>query len=213
MLKANKKTLILTSLVMLIPVVIGLIFWSRLPDPMAIHFGADNEANGFAAKPVAVFAFPLGLLALQWLMPVLLSLDPKRKNISPKMTALVLWLIPIISVFVCAFMYAFNLGYPVNITFFAELMIGLIFIVVGNYLPKTRQNYMVGIRLPWTLANEENWNRTSRLAGPLMIVGGLLIVILTLTGTLTVLWLLLIFAVLLLVPIIYSCWLHLARGL
>ena len=48
-------------------------------------------------------------------------------------------------------------------------------IVIGNYLPKTRRNYIIGIRLPWTLENDENWSKTHRLAGKIWVLGGLLL--------------------------------------
>ena len=55
---------------------------------------------------------------------------------------------------------------------------GVIFLVTGNYLPKCRQNYTIGIKLPWTLDDEENWNYTHRLAGKLWMIGGVLIILL-----------------------------------
>ena len=63
MLKDNKKTLIITSILTILPILIGVFFWNRLPDVMATHFGANNEANGFTSKAFAVFGLPLILLA------------------------------------------------------------------------------------------------------------------------------------------------------
>ena len=90
---------------------------------------------------------------------------------------------------------------------------GLILIVVGNYLPKARQNYTIGIRIPWTLASEENWNRTHRLAGYLWVIGGILMIIAALTGIANAKWMLAIFFILALVPFVYSYWLHVKRNL
>ncbi|MBQ7680708.1 MAG: SdpI family protein, partial [Oscillibacter sp.] len=64
-----------------------------------------------------------------------------------------------------------------NMTMFAMLLTGTLFVVVGNYLPKCRQSYTVGIKLPWTLADEDNWNRTHRMAGPLWVAGGFLVIL------------------------------------
>ena len=66
MLKANRKTLIIASIVTILPVLIGIICWNRLPDVMATHFGMNNEANGFSSKAFAVFGLPLVLLAVLW---------------------------------------------------------------------------------------------------------------------------------------------------
>ena len=49
--------------------------------------------------------------------------------------------------------------------------------VMGNYLPKVKQNYYMGIKLPWTYADEENWNRTHRMAGKLWVVGGIILLL------------------------------------
>ena len=57
---------------------------------------------------------------------------------------------------------------------FVYLFLGLVFIIVGNYMPKVKQNYFLGIKLPWTYASEENWNKTHRMAGKLWVAGGIL---------------------------------------
>ena len=180
---------------------------------MATHFGINNEANGFSSKVFAVFGLPLLLLALEWFGALVTSHDPKKQNISPKMFSFVLWIIPAVSLFCASMIYPYNLGYPINTTFIGELLMGLILIVVGNYLPKARQNYTIGIKIPWTLANEENWNRTHRLAGYLWMIGGILMVIAALTGIVKAQWMLAIFFILALVPFVYSYWLHVKRDL
>ena len=213
MLKANRKTLIITSIVTILPMLIGIICWDRLPDVMATHFGTNNEANGFSSKAVAVFGIPLFLLALLWVGAFVTAHDPKKQNISPKMFSLVLWIVPIVSLVGSATMYPANLGYKLDITFFSELLLGLMFIVVGNYLPKARQNYTIGIKIPWTLANEENWNRTHRLAGYLWMVCGILMIVISLTRFVPAEWTIGIILVTALVPCVYSYWLHAKKGL
>ena len=213
MLKDNKKTLIITSILTILPILIGVFFWNRLPDVMATHFGANNEANGFTSKAFAVFGLPLILLAAEWFGALATSHDPKKQNISPKMFAFVLWIVPVVSLIGAATIYPYNLGYQIDITFIAELLLGVIFIVVGNYLPKARQNYTIGIKIPWTLANEENWNRTHRLAGYLWVIGGILMVIAALTGIAKTQWMIAVFFVLAIVPYVYSYWLHVKRNL
>ena len=213
MLKANRKTLIIASIVTILPVLIGIICWNRLPDVMATHFGMNNEANGFSSKAFAVFGLPLVLLAVLWVGAFVTAHDPKRQNISPKMFSLMLWIVPVISLVGAATIYPVNLGYDLDITFFSELLLGLIFIVIGNYLPKARQNYTIGIRIPWTLANEENWNRTHRLAGYLWMICGILMIIISLTRVVSAEWLIGIFLIIVLVPCIYSFWLHAKKAL
>ncbi len=213
MLKANRKTLIITSIVTILPVLIGILCWNRLPDVMATHFGMDNEANGFSSKAFAVFGIPVILLALLWVSAFVTAHDPKRKNISPKMFSLVLWIIPVCSFVIAATIYPVNLGYELDIPFWGELFLGLIFILIGNYLPKARQNYTIGIKIPWTLANEENWDRTHRFAGYLWMICGILMVLICLTHFVPANWLSGIFLIMVLAPCIYSFLLHAKKGL
>ncbi len=213
MLKQNKRTLILTSIVTILPILAGLYLWDRLPDVMAIHFGTTSEADGYSSKAFAVFGLPLILLGVEWLSAVVTSRDPRKQNISPKMFTFVLWISPIVSLVIMAALYSYNLGHRADFALIAGLLLGVLFIVIGNYLPKARQNYTIGIKLPWTLANEENWNRTHLLAGYLWMAGGIVLVILALTRITQPVWMLAVFAVLALVPCVYSFWLHAKRGL
>ena len=213
MLKANKKTLIVASIVTILPVLIGIVYWNQLPDVMATHFGMNNEADGFSSKAFAVFGMPAILLGILWLAAIATSHDPKKQNISPKMFTLMLWIPPIISIIAAATTYTVNLGYELNIIFFAELFLVIVLIVIGNYLPKARQNYTIGIKIPWTLANEENWNRTHRLAGYLWMIGGVLMLIISFTEFLSVQWQIGALLIMVLVPCFYSFWLHVKKGL
>ena len=213
MLKANRNTLIIASIVTILPVLIGIICWNRLPDVTATHFGMNNEANGFSNKAFAVFGIPAILLAVLWFGAFVTSHDPKRQNISPKMFSLVVWIAPVTSLVVAAILYPVNLGYALDITYFVELLSGVMFIIIGTYLPKARQNYTIGIRVPWTLANEENWTRTHRLAGTLWIICGILMIIICLTRLAPVQWFVGILLIMVLVPCIYSYWLHAKKGL
>ena len=126
----------MTSIVTILPVLIGIICWKRLPDMMATHFGMNNEANGFSSKVFAVFGLPLILLAVLWVGAFVTAHDPKRQNISPKMFSLMLWIAPVISLVAATTIYPVNLGYELDIAFFSELLVGLMFIIIGNYLPK-----------------------------------------------------------------------------
>ena len=110
-------------------------------------------------------------------------------------------------------MYPVNLGYAVDISYIGGLCVGMVLIAVGNYLPKARQNYTIGIKLPWTLANEENWNRTHRFAGYLWVVCGILMVALTLLRFLQPGWIIALAAAAVILPFCCSFWLHAGKGL
>ena len=210
----NKKTLILTSIVTLLPILIGILLWNKLPDSMATHFNFDNEADGYREKWFAVIITPFILLALHLIMAMIIAADPRKKNISSRVYGITIWIIPASSLALAVVIYPYNLGIHFNISLFLGIFLGVIYIIVGNYLPKTRQNYTIGFKLPWTYANEENWNKTNRLAGVIDIVMGILIIINAAMGVLNIFYSFLA-AVLIgtLIPLGYSYFLHVKKNL
>lgn len=208
MLKANKRILIITSTVTLLPVLTGIICWNRLPPVMATGYGMNNEPDGFCSKAFAVFGLPAVLLIVLWLGALVLSRDSKKKNVSPKMFYLALWIVSAISLFVAAPMYPLNLGYDPDIPFFSGLLTGLAFIIIGSCLPKAGQNDAAGIRVPSRLENEENRNRARRLAGYLWMICGTLMILIGLTRIAPARWLFGIFLIAVLVPGLSFCALY-----
>lgn len=171
--KIDKKWLLLTSLLILLPVIIGLVLWNKLPDTLPTHFGLDGQADGFSSKFEAVVGMPFVMLGLHLFAVFVTSRDPKAGNVTPKMQKLVYWIIPVILLVIQLMVYGSALGWIHGQARIGNVILALIFIVIGNYLPKIKQNYTVGIKLPWTLDNEENWNKTHRLAGRLWVFAGL----------------------------------------
>ena len=113
--------------------------------------------------------------------------------------------------------YLTAMGADIDVFVICFVLIGIVFIVFGNYMPKLQQNYTVGIKMPWTLNSTENWNRTHRLGGRLFIVGGILMILGGFSGG--VLGeegsIILVFGIILLcavIPCIYSFWLF-RRGI
>ena len=199
----NKKTLILTSLVCLIPILVGAVVYSRLPETMATHWNLNGEPDGWSSRPFAVFALPGIMLAVNLLLPFALNADPKRENMSPALKSIAIWTIPLISLLCSGATLAYGLGYDLRIERLIPSFMGLLFVAIGNYLPKTKQSYTMGIRVPWTLASEENWNRTHRLAGFLWVIGGLLFIIISFIGWSQAAFLI-ILALMILAPVVYS---------
>ncbi len=176
MIKKNLKTMIITSVVILLPIVVGLILWDKLPAEMATHFGSDGKANGWSPKPLAVFGMPLFLLVVHWFCVAFTSADPKKQNISDKVIVLIMWLCPVVSIAGNGATYLYALDNTVNTVPMAMLLLGCVFIVIGNYMPKMKQSYTIGIKVPWALNSEENWNRTHRFAGYMYMLGGVIVI-------------------------------------
>lgn len=171
--KEYKKTMIITSIVILLPILVGLLLWEQLPEEIATHFDFEGTPNGWTSRGFTVFGIPLFLLACQWICVTVTLQDPKRKNMSEKLLRMVFWIIPIASLIVVVASYGYALGYPTSHASWGIALLGVMFLVVGNYLPKCRQNYTMGIKLPWTLHDEENWNHTHRIAGFLWMFAGI----------------------------------------
>ncbi len=178
MLKRMKTKLILTSMITALPILVGLVLWNRLPDQLVTHWDANGVPNGWSSKLFAVVGLPLFLVAIHWVCVIATAADPKAQNHSDKILNLVLWICPATSMFCMISVYAEGLGYHVSITKFAAVLVGVLFIAIGNYLPKCKQNYTVGIKVPWTLNSVENWNRTHRMAGKLWTLAGILFIVL-----------------------------------
>lgn len=205
MLKNYRKTLIIGTIIMLLPVLVGLILWNKLPEQVPTHFNTAGEVDGWSSRGFAVFGLPAILMGLHWLC-VLGSLlgDPKAENLQGKVFTLVLWICPIISVLMMGLVYCTALGMNMNVQIVLPLLIGLLMVIIGNWLPKCRQTYTLGIKLPWTLASEDNWNRTHRFAGPIWVVSGMVIMVCGLIGG-AFLWVLPVaFVVMILAPTVYS---------
>jgi len=210
MIKKHWKLLLMTSVIILLPIGAGLLLWRQLPEQMPIHWNAAGEIDGWSSKPFAVFGLPLIMLALQWLCLLGTAADPKKANHSDKILQLVIWIIPILSIVLHTLTYAAALGHSVRMEMILPVMVGLILTIVGNYLPKCKQNYTIGIKIPWTLNNEENWNRTHRFAGWLWTVCGL---VLMLSGFVGGAWLFLPgFLLMVLAPVTY-CYLLQRKGM
>lgn len=143
-----KRTLLVTCVVILLPMLFGLALWNRLPERMPTHFDFSGTANGYSGRPFAVIGIPLFILAMHLFCAVMLRADPKKQNISEKMAQLVLWVCPAASLFAGLSVYLSALGFAINVSRFGMVFVGLIFIAIGNYLPKCRHNYTVGIRVP-----------------------------------------------------------------
>lgn len=202
MFKKYLRTLVIASLVLLIPVIVGLLLWDKLPEQIPTHWGINGEVDGWSSKAMAVFGLPALMMALQWVCFIACTADPKRQNYNPKMIKLVLWICPVIGLVLCTFVYPAALGYTIPVEVIAPLLVGAMFIVLGNWLPKCKQTYTMGIKLPWTLASEENWNATHRFGGKVWVIGGIITLLTALFGNF---WIVLgVLAAMAILPTVYS---------
>ncbi|XOQ44999.1 MAG: Immunity protein SdpI [Clostridium sp.] len=199
-----KKSTMLYWIAAVLPFLISAVFYTSVPEQIAVHWNANGTADGYSSKAFALFGLPAMMLAITILVNVMLEIDPRKQNIdrSPKMKRTAQWFIVILANILNLLIILYALNVKFNMSMAVISIVGVGIALIGNYLPKCKFNYTMGIRVPWTLASEDNWRKTHRMAGPVWVVGGILIVF---SGLLNLLWMLYAALVLLIfVPIIYS---------
>ena len=186
---------------------LGAYFYPSLPDKVPTHWNASGEVNGYGSKLFGAFGLPVISLAMYLMFIVLPYIDPKKKSYADfkssyqflKHSLILFFLgIQVMSLLTAS-------GVIVNRPILIQIMVSLLFILIGNVMGRFKHNYFVGIKTPWTLANEEVWRKTHRLAGPLWVFGGIINILLAFMGTkFNGIGFMVIVAVISIVPIAYS---------
>ena len=165
--------LIISSILILLPIVFGLFLWDQLPDTFATHWGVDGQPDGWSSKAFAVFAMPILLVAMQFFCVWITDVTNRGNEQSPKVMNLIFCIMPVLSLLCNGMCYAIALGKIWDWATMMPITLGLLFVLIGNYMPKCTRNTTIGIKVIWTLSNEENWNATHRFAGKLWVAAGL----------------------------------------
>ena len=201
----NKKYWLITSAITLVPILLGLILWNKLPDQLPTHFGVDGAADGWSGKGFAVFGLPLMMLGFHIVIFFATRLDKQNRGHNEKVMNLVGLLFPVMSIVNSVIIYTQAMDLELNLSMLLFPMLGLLFIAVGNWLPKIKQNSTLGIKIKWTLYNEENWNRTHRVAGFVWVIGGVIFCLMGFVAEKMLVFLLPLEVILLAcVPMVYS---------
>lgn len=209
MLKKNKLKLILSAIIILLPMLFGIIMWNDLPNTMTTHWGADGNADGFSEKAFAVFGLPCILLVLHFVCLLFTLLDKKQKEQNQKALGMIFWIIPIISLLVNGIMYRAAFGKKIDLSLFVPILLGIMLIFMGNYLPKIKQNRTLGIKLFWALNNEENWNKTHRFGGKVWVVAGLIMLFSVFLPLKAMVWIMVsVITAITVIPIAYSYYVY-----
>lgn len=173
MIGQHRWKLLLSSLVILLPIPVGLFLWHCYPDAFSNHWGAASGQQEIWGVALRLAVLPVILLIGHWICLAFTLADPKNKGQNPKAMGMIFWLVPVISLLICGVSWSAALGRAIESTMITPALLGALFACIGNYLPKLRQNNTFGIKVSWALQDEENWNRTHRLAGKIWVIGGL----------------------------------------
>ena len=179
---------VISVIATLLPIIIGLALWNKLPDELPVHWG------------------------------IKLYIDPRKEQIHHKPILVSIWIVPLITILINVLIYIIALGGKVSMTMAVFFIIGVMFIGLGNYMPKLKQNYTIGIKVPWTLNSEENWNMTHRMAGKVYVVAGVISIIIALLNNVlsdevTIIIFMAVFLVTGIGSVAYSFWLYKVKGL
>ena len=173
MLRRNKGVLVASSIVILLPMLLGFFGDTLLPEEFAVHWGLDGRADGFGDASI-FFILPPICLAIHWLCMIVTAVVEKNAEQNKKLMGIMFWIIPVLSLVCSGMIVSGALGHTANAFTLICLLLGVMFIVIGNYLPKTIRSRTMGIKIKWAQANEENWRATHRFGGKVYVAIGFL---------------------------------------
>ena len=203
--KKNSWKIIFSSLIVLMPMLAGFILWKELPEQIPTHWNWQGEADAWSSKLFAVIGMPVFLLAMHLFCLWATSKDEKNKTQSKIIFNLTMCIVPAVSIFIGALTYSEVLGGTFKATGILSVFLGILFICIGNYMPKCKPNRTIGIRVKWTLENEENWYATHRFGGRVAMLGGLAVLLTVfLPETVISIAFIAVLAVIAIIPIVYS---------
>ena len=166
---------IITSILILI--IFNILFYDKMPAELPTHWNFQGQADDYSSKFDAMVLTHGFLVVMNIFMCFMLDNDPRNKKQKNFLMTLSKLAMPAIMIVVYTITVMVGLGRDVNVSIIIPLFVGLLFIVIGNYLPKTKRNYTMGIKLPWTLNSDENWRRTHRLGGICFVIIGLCLIL------------------------------------
>ncbi|MGI5921084.1 MAG: SdpI family protein [Syntrophomonadaceae bacterium] len=185
----------------------GIIVYPHLPPQVPGHWNIHGEVDAYYSRQFGAFFVPLMTVGIYLLMLFIPMIDPRRENyvrFSGAYTFLRWALVLFFTVLYLATILI-ALGYTVDVALIIKAMVAVLLIVTGNYMGQFRHNYFVGIRTPWTLANEEVWQQTHRMGAKIWVAGGLVCLVM---APIKSVWAAYVFftsiMIMTLVPIVYS---------
>jgi len=188
---STRKMIVTVLVLILVTTLAGVLHWNGLPDPMASHWGINDQVNGTMPKFWGVFLMPLISLGLFLLFLLIPAIDPLKENIAKFRDAFNLFIafMVLFLVYVQGLTLAWNLGFT-HFKMSTSLMpaLGLLFVLVGYMIRKAKRNFFIGIRTPWTLSNEKVWDETHRVGSWLFMGSGVLAILGSFFGGMTMFW-------------------------
>lgn len=182
----NRKSLVITCAVCLLPIFFGIALWNSLPETIAVHFNFNNEPDNFASKAFVVFGLPLLMAVLQAFCCITSDINSHKHGEYKKFERATKWIIPGITIILQAALLGYGLAWSVDIRRVATLIVGVVMLVLGRYLPELDyiKNYDI---------DAEKARKINRFAGKMSVIMGILILLtIALPPMFAVIWLFLL---------------------
>ena len=174
-----KMKKILRVLLMIAPVLMVLAVYGKLPDVVPVHWGINGEVDRYGSKMELFIVAGMNIF-LGIFMPAVAKIDPKKKNYERFQETyewIIIWTLLFMAVVTGVILVETLQPGTLNIGKVICTMVGILFIVLGNMMPKIKRNFFTGVKTPWALSSDTVWNKTQRLGGKSLFLGGVLILI------------------------------------
>ena len=184
---------------------VSVFYYGRVPPIMPSHWDVAGRVNGYVPRFWGVAMMPL-IMAFTWsLLPILPRISPRQFSLGESIGTFNLVVVGILAVFLALHVVILQAatGASIRIQTVVPALVGVLLIFIGNYMSKLRKNFFIGVRTPWTLASDEVWSRTHRLAGWAFALGGIALIVEGIAG-LNPLVFAGIIALVVVLPIVYS---------
>lgn len=165
-------------ILLVIPFVVSIYLWDQLPDQVPIHFNIQGEADDWGPKWINAFLIPGIAMAIYIFLLIIPVIDPKRRIASAqKPVSAIRIFTTLFMIGIYGFVMAKTLEIDVDLGIYINISVGVLILIIGNYMNTIKPNYFIGIRTPWTLENPEVWKKTHRIGSKLWVVGGLIMIL------------------------------------
>ena len=205
MIKKHWKTLLITNIIILLPLVWMCINYNSIPEQVPIHFNIKGEIDAYGPK-ASVLLLPIVMFIVQWAIAIEAHFREKKQVFKAPYLQIMSWTCAAVSVVVSICIWNAIFGNMFTAQRALILCAGITFIITGNLMPKLQKNRLAGLRIKWTLEDSDIWFKTHRLAGKFAIIGGLAILPLALIKSAAIAYPIMaaILLAIILVPVGYS---------
>lgn len=173
-----KRYVFISLFIAIVTFGIYVISYPQLPDQVPTHWNVQGEVDRYESKTVLLILgfMPLLIIALMSLLP---KIDPRKKAYERHVKAYSILILYVTLFFSCVSLatLVYILGYPIDISMVASILVGIVLIAIGNYTGQFRSNFFTGIRTPWALQSDQNWRKTHRVGRWVFVISGILFLI------------------------------------